>query len=356
MVRPNHREVEVPVRGLVVLAATAMALALWAAPPAAALECGQVISADRTLRKDLSCDPGSSGLAIGADGVKLDLNGHTISGASESGTAGVLAIGRKRVQVVDGEIRGFGNAFVASASRNLALRRLDARDAADETVHLGSVEGATVAESRLRAPGSQQNVLVDGASADVTVIGNLMRGGKIDFDQGQGLRAIANTLNSPVLGGIDIRDVDGAVVRGNEVVDPGIAAGIAVTFEAENTTIARNSVDGGFSTGIFAGVQSNQVTIARNEVRATDGSGILAGAMSTGVVVRGNLVRRANLDGITINDDDALIEGNTANRNIDYGIESVSANGSGNVAKHNGNPAQCTPASLCAPAQARARR
>ena len=47
------------------------------APPG--LECGDTITADTTLDRDLTDCP-NNGIVVGADGITLDLNGHTISG------------------------------------------------------------------------------------------------------------------------------------------------------------------------------------------------------------------------------------------------------------------------------------
>ena len=65
--------------------------------------CGATILADLRLDYDLAC-PGN-GFIVGADGITIDLNGHTISG---SGTgAGVNVTGRTNISIVGGTIRNF---------------------------------------------------------------------------------------------------------------------------------------------------------------------------------------------------------------------------------------------------------
>jgi hypothetical protein len=63
---------------IAVLAVCGVTAAAGQSPPPG-LECGDTITADTTLERDLTGCP-SNGIVIGADGVTLDLNGHTISG------------------------------------------------------------------------------------------------------------------------------------------------------------------------------------------------------------------------------------------------------------------------------------
>ena len=60
------------------LALSGVTAAAGQAPPAG-LKCGDTITADTTLDRDLTGCP-SNGIIIGADDITLDLNGHTISG------------------------------------------------------------------------------------------------------------------------------------------------------------------------------------------------------------------------------------------------------------------------------------
>src|SRR3954454_11391077 len=62
------------------LAACAIALLIAAPAGAAPLSCGDVITKDTTHHADLVGCPGD-GLVIGADGITLDLNGHSIEGS-----------------------------------------------------------------------------------------------------------------------------------------------------------------------------------------------------------------------------------------------------------------------------------
>src|SRR4051794_34357235 len=71
-----------------------------------AVHCGQVITRDTTLRQDLSNCRGD-GLKIGADGVTLNLGGHTIDGTNAAGSEGIAVDGHPRVTVSNGRVRQF---------------------------------------------------------------------------------------------------------------------------------------------------------------------------------------------------------------------------------------------------------
>jgi parallel beta-helix repeat protein len=72
----------------------------------ATVACGATITSSTTLTSDLSCS-GTDGIDIGAAGVTLNLNGHSISGNGTSSTHGVDVAGKKSVTVKNGYITGF---------------------------------------------------------------------------------------------------------------------------------------------------------------------------------------------------------------------------------------------------------
>ena len=109
-----------------------VALALCAVAPSAAsaqsLACGQVIVEDTTLQNDLS-DCSGDGIVIGADGITLDLNGHTVAGlpcdtdcAANDGVDNMA--GHDRVRILNGTIRGFEHAVALAGADENTLARL----------------------------------------------------------------------------------------------------------------------------------------------------------------------------------------------------------------------------------------
>ena len=108
-----------------------------------------------------------------------------------------------------------------------------------------------------------------------------------------------------------------------------------------------NTVGGAEFGGIVTSAGAGPATIVHNTVRGVNFNGFFVGPTAE-VVLRDNLAKGSQGgDGIHVEDDDTLIEDNRVIENDQHGIESSSANGSGNVAKRNGIHPQCMPASLC---------
>ena len=90
------------------------------------ISCEDTILVDTTLDSDVICDftdSGRSGLVIGADGITLDLNGHTIGGAvepseSHGGGAGIKVVDHSNITIKNGSITGFVMGVGLSGSDN----------------------------------------------------------------------------------------------------------------------------------------------------------------------------------------------------------------------------------------------
>ena len=107
---------------IVAAALVAGALAAPASQAAAApLHCGATITKDTKLTQDLTNCRGA-GIVIGADGITLDLNGHTVAAAAKRNPKahGILNKGYDRVTIKGGTVKGFGayGVRLADAQRN----------------------------------------------------------------------------------------------------------------------------------------------------------------------------------------------------------------------------------------------
>lgn len=106
-------------------------------PPSLALSsagCGQVIATDFLLGADLSCR--GDALVVGADGITLDLGGHTITGPGKGqrnwpnpnfDSVGVKLQGRARVTVRNGVVSAFSTGVLADQSREILIEKIGAR-------------------------------------------------------------------------------------------------------------------------------------------------------------------------------------------------------------------------------------
>lgn len=324
----------------------AAGLALAVVPAQAALECGDSISADKRLHNDLECDGAATGLDIEGDDITLDLNGHTISAEPNAATATGVFVGHGQDnKVTGGRIRGFDVGVAAGESTRATISGLDVRAEAAQVTVSESV-GTRVSNNLLR-DGSGSAVLVDGQfTTDVKVLGNEVRGGEIDLNEVEGVLVADNLVRNSDGAGISVANVDQAVVRDNHV-DGAAQAGIGIGAAAAQVRVRDNEVDETEGGGILTSSGAGPVKAISNTVLDVNFNGFFVGG-GTEVTLRRNVAKGSQGgDGIHVEDDDTLIEDNRVIENDQHGIESSSANGSGNVAKRNGIHPQCMPASLC---------
>jgi parallel beta-helix repeat protein len=114
--------------------------------------------------------------------------------------------------------------------------------------------------------------------------------------------------------------------------------------DSSNNRIERNSALDDGANGISVTNASNNNRIRWNSASDNGADGILVDAASSGtLLVRNRAHRNANDDGIEVANPVATVTRNTANNNVDYGIEAVVGvtDGGGNTASGNGNAAQC---------------
>src|SRR5215207_1420280 len=85
-----------------------LSLAVCQPASAAHVQCGDVLVADTTLDSDLLECPGN-GLVIGAAGITLDLNGHTVDGTASGNGIERIADNRlgATIRIEDGTVRDF---------------------------------------------------------------------------------------------------------------------------------------------------------------------------------------------------------------------------------------------------------
>lgn len=332
--------------------ALAMALAwlVLAAPAQAALQCGDPVTHDTVLKKDLVCPADSSGLFIEDDGIKLDLDGHEIRGnATDADYAAVVALGVTHTVIRDGTLDGFGIGVNASGGADLLVSHLDIRHMEYYPVRLGAYNGARVEQNTVNHSG-EDVVYVDG-SESVTVADNVMSDGGIIFNSGSDQKAIGNSIDGTfgfglsARPGIGLSSVEGAVVRDNLVKDAA-STDIVVAGSSTGVEITDNKVRRGDANGIGVIGTPTGTLVKRNDVRAVTNHGISVDD-NAGAEIRKNYVFGSLLVGIFNDEETTPVVRNTANNNGNYGINSNSgALTHDNIAKHN-EPDQCIPAEGC---------
>ena len=340
----------VPLRLLAVIALFAgciVGVAAAQAPPTG-IACGDTITADTTLDRDLTDCP-SNGILIGADGITLDLNGHTISGdgklvrrcrRDQICDVGVANDDHAGVTIRGGSVRGFGIGVGVFRGRNDRFVELDS----SRNQFFGFVIGGS-SRTVIRDSSGNDNPRPDGDglgvfnSHDLRIVHNSFR------RNGQLGMHIEGSTKNLVKGNLVSRngdfgillEADGNQLRGNRSVRDG-GTGILVGPGSRNV-IAGNRISGS-GEGIAIEKGRGNVVV-RNVVAHTRKSGIRLGIGdppigSTRTLVRGNLVVSAGRDGFVVakNDRSSLLVRNTARRSGDDGfdINSRSARLIGNLA------------------------
>jgi nitrous oxidase accessory protein NosD len=223
----------VPALPLVASIVAALATAL----PGTAPHCGSLIVDDTRLTADL-LDCRGTGLVIGADGVVLDLAGHTLSG-SRAGLGIDIAHGVDGVQLLNGNVEGFSVGIHLRQASGTVIRGIASTRATVAAIRLSDSHHVLIANSWASAPNGT---------------------------------------------GIVIRDSDASIVRRTTVYSS--VRGILVTGDSDENHVVRNHVIGN-RTGIAVVTGPDRTLIAANRVTHNTVAGIVV-AHATRTVRRDN--------------------------------------------------------------------
>ena len=334
-------------RPSLILALAAFALALIAAPAQAThVQCGDVITQDTKLDSDLIDCP-ANGVVIGADGITLDLNGHTIDGSGfpPGPSNGVDDSGGfDRVTIENGTIRDFRNGVFLDHVDGAVVQRIETRDVLNGLLLVFST-GNRIERNKLTAIGNGV-WLAEGSNANLITRNEFTHSNigvfllPTDFAPPHPPELNQIERNSFNANRVGVSIPSG---RSNTVVKNEVESNTAVGIDVGgfDTTVAENDLSGN-GTGIQVSGQG-ATTVSRNSIEDSAGDGIQVSSAATGVTIERNTSSRNGDDGIDVDTANAVITKNTANFNADLGIEAVPGvtDGGGNRARGNGNPAQC---------------
>jgi len=245
--------------------------------------CAQVVTTDAFLTGDLTC-PGKSGIVVGAPGITIDLNGHTLRGDRSTGTFGIDDdAGFAGVTIRNGTVRNFFDGVHTSNGAN-SVKIFDLVASATTESGIG-VNGASASVSASTATGNADGMVLVGDSARI-----------------QGSTASGNAESGVSADG-DSDAIKASTVFGNGTF--GIAVG------GDSVSIQASTFSGNGFEGIFVGGEGSVIKGDRAEANG------FAGAES-------DLVRL----GIVVTGFTTFPKGT-------------------NVARGNDDPAQCMPSTLC---------
>lgn len=120
--------------------------------PAVGFSCGQTVTEENTtltLTEDLlGCE--GDGIIVDANGVTIDLNGHSIVGLRKERTAGVRVQGAKNVTIKDGTAASstVPSGTVASFERGIYLTNVEEAKISKVSVNSNRYEGLLAYQSK----------------------------------------------------------------------------------------------------------------------------------------------------------------------------------------------------------------
>jgi hypothetical protein len=274
------------------LAAAVLSFASPAGAAAVTLHCGDVVTHSVKLAADVVCpDDSSPGLIVGENGITIDLNGHVVrTTVTRSTQPGIdNSAGHNGVTIRNGTVMTFDTTILLhDASRN----------------RITGVDALAFGTGILVTGGARNRIA--GSDAD-------SRGNGIEVSGSPGTEVVHNHLGS--------------------------AFGAALIVDSNRVLIAHNSTGNiAINSGTGNVVEHNSIVNAG--APAVDG--LFVAAATTNTSILRNSASGWDNDGIHVESPSALIVGNTANDNGNYGIEAVPGVVSArNHASGNGNPAQC---------------
>ena len=248
------------------------------------VRCGEVITANVTLRVDLRCP--RDGLRVGADDITIDLNGHTLSGPGTAESVGIRNELYPSLIIRDGTVSNFAVGIYIGSGSSLSdtpgarIEGVNSRGiVADHASRLAIRGGRITAGGPSTRTGNGRPYLTFATGASVE---------EVDLPDGLGLD---NTRNSRVVGcvitgPVFIPNSNGVRMSGNTFVDAEIGVSQSNDFEFVGNNLTR--------TGMSFNNSSRLPVIRNNTFRGADTAVTLRkaawGASVTGNLFEGNKV------------------------------------------------------------------
>ena len=180
-------------------------------------QCGATTFADITLDDDLIC--AATAIVIGADGVTVDLNGHTVRGSGVG--EGVLAAGRTDVTVKNGAIANFESGVRILDSSDVTIKDMTLTGNTDGVDCAAGCASSTIRDSEFSG-NRARGVMLRSGSNEITVKDNRFTGNRV---------------------GVLLFGCAGCTVKDN-VVSDSLLAGIRFSVIATDNNVKDNTLSG----------------------------------------------------------------------------------------------------------------
>lgn len=349
---------------LIGLLVTTLAALLPARGMAASAACGDALTTSVTLDADLVC--GAGGLTVAADGIVIDLAGHTISGTSGNGIDN--ALGFDRVTVKNGRIDGFETGILHGGGEGHVIRDMRVQNGVSSIRLEAGVRFAKIQKSLVgNTTGRMIEVFGDDNVVTQVVATN---GGGLGITIYGNRNVVTKNTVTNALDGISLSDAaSGTIIKGNAVANSRGSGIILVLAGGTGNVVTKNRCDGNKDEGIMVAggvadtlVSGNTVignligirihtgeraVVSKNVAVANGDDGIVIGA-AVGTIVIGNKAERNADAGVSTIDPSSIFTKNFAFANGTNGVEAASTaiDGGGNKGRDNAL-LNCSPVFAC---------
>jgi len=216
--------------------------ALFVPSMAAGDLCGATIVSNLQLDHDLTC--AGDGLIVGADGIKIDLGGYTITGSGSG--VGVGVTGRTNVTIAGGTIRNFFAGVRVNNSSDIVVKGNEFQQNVDGVDCQAGCVGSTIEENAFRDNRSR-GIMLRGSSVDNAVTENTFTGNRVGILLFGAIDSTVkeNIVSASLVAGIRINVfATGNLIRENSVSSnpAGIEFLVTPTGSATGNTVVENSI------------------------------------------------------------------------------------------------------------------
>jgi len=179
--------------------------------------CGATIVSNLKLDHDLTCAAG--GLIVGADEIRIDLNGHTIAGSGSG--AGIDVAGGTRVSISHGTITNFEAGVRVFESTGVVIKGVEFNGNSDGVDCQAGCMESTIKENEFRN-NDARGIMLRGGSTDNIVKENILTGNNVGILLFGSIDSTIkeNIVSSSLLAGIRL----GVLATGNLIQENTVSA------------------------------------------------------------------------------------------------------------------------------------
>jgi parallel beta-helix repeat protein len=185
--------------------------------------CGATILQDLKLDHDLACTDG--GLIVGADGIKIDLNGYTIAGTGIG--VGITVTGRTDISISGGTIRNFAVAVRVNSSTDAVIKHNEIAENPEGVDCQAGCVGNTIKDNLFR-DSSTRGIMLRSNSRDNDVKNNTFTGNRVGILVFGG---VDNTLKNNLVSGSSLAGIRLNVIATGNVLKDNIVSSNVVGIE-----------------------------------------------------------------------------------------------------------------------------